>query len=133
MKKCSYCKKPFENLVIDHIVPLKSGGTDRESNLTLACEECNSLKSDKSLSEFLSERKIVGFKKSNPNEIPDSWFKKNWEETQFIHKVRITKEDLDYLKVIKGRQSMARKLQEIINKHRLSNGGANAKQKYGTT
>lgn len=46
--KCAYCHgvllydQPFH---IDHIVPLAKGGTNDESNLTLACPLCNSRKS----------------------------------------------------------------------------------------
>lgn len=47
--------------------------------------------------------------------------KRGWEDTDFVQKVRITREDLEYLKRIKGKMSIARQLQEIIKKERLEN------------
>lgn len=44
--------------------------------------------------------------------------KKDWDDNEFTERIRITKEDRDYIKKIKGKTSMARKLQEIISKHR---------------
>lgn len=50
---CQYCgrKAPDVLLQIDHIEPVSKGGTDDLLNLTTACKDCNSGKSDKSLSE----------------------------------------------------------------------------------
>ncbi len=52
-KHCVYCGKKNCHLEIDHIVPRSKGGTDRLSNLTLACRECNQSKDNKSLKTFL--------------------------------------------------------------------------------
>src|SRR5712691_1843443 len=41
-------------LQIDHIHPRATGGTDRISNLTLACEPCNSKKGDQEVQVFLA-------------------------------------------------------------------------------
>lgn len=41
---CVYCSAT-ENLVVDHMVPVKLGGTDDIDNLALACKACNSGKS----------------------------------------------------------------------------------------
>ncbi len=43
---------------------------------------------------------------------------KNWNESKFSKKVRITDEDLEYLKTIRGKLSIAGKLSEIIGKHK---------------
>lgn len=50
---CQYCgrKAPDVLLQIDHIEPIAKGGTNDLLNLTTACKECNSGKSDKRLSE----------------------------------------------------------------------------------
>lgn len=49
--RCGYCLSPqhlvMARLEIEHIIPLAKGGTDKESNLWLACPICNSHKSDK--------------------------------------------------------------------------------------
>ena len=49
---CVYCKKrdvPFE---LDHIRPKSRGGSDRPSNLCLACHECNQAKGNRTAREF---------------------------------------------------------------------------------
>lgn len=48
---CQYCgaQPPKVVLVIDHIVPVASGGDNDISNLLAACEACNLGKTDKSL------------------------------------------------------------------------------------
>ena len=54
-RECAYCGKenvPFE---IDHIHPRSKGGSDRVSNLTLACHDCNQKKGSLLISEFLTD------------------------------------------------------------------------------
>jgi 5-methylcytosine-specific restriction endonuclease McrA len=48
---CSYCGAPAEH--IDHIVPLRRGGSGDWDNLTAACAACNMSKSTKSLLAFM--------------------------------------------------------------------------------
>ena len=55
-RKCVYCGQQNVPLEIEHIVPKASGGSNRVSNLTLACHECNQKKSDKPIEEFLSDK-----------------------------------------------------------------------------
>ncbi len=43
--------------------------------------------------------------------------KKDWKDNEFTEKIRITKQDRDYIKRIRGQTSMARKLQEIIKSY----------------
>lgn len=50
--KCAYCKGSNGQFVIDHIVPVASGGTCDLENLCLACAECNGMKSDTRLPEM---------------------------------------------------------------------------------
>lgn len=50
--RCVYCHKaggPFE---VDHIVPKSRNGSNRVSNLCLACHECNVAKGDKTAAEW---------------------------------------------------------------------------------
>ncbi|MDR1166256.1 MAG: RRXRR domain-containing protein [Deltaproteobacteria bacterium] len=54
--KCSYCGKDGAPLQIDHVVPKAKGGSDRVSNLTLACPECNRKKGSRDLKTFLAEK-----------------------------------------------------------------------------
>jgi 5-methylcytosine-specific restriction endonuclease McrA len=51
-RKCAYCGKkdvPFE---IEHITPKARDGSDRVSNLTLACHDCNDKKGTQTAAEF---------------------------------------------------------------------------------
>ena len=51
-RKCAYCKKNNLPLQIEHIIPKIRGGTDRVSNLTLACDRCNKKKDKQTAEEF---------------------------------------------------------------------------------
>ncbi len=51
-RKCAYCGKTGVPLEVEHIVPKSRGGTDRVSNLTIACRKCNLKKGDKTAEEF---------------------------------------------------------------------------------
>lgn len=54
---CVYCTAPLaeDTFVIDHLVPLARGGTNRKHNLVAACENCNRRKSDSEAVQFLRE------------------------------------------------------------------------------
>jgi len=54
-RKCAYCGITGMPLQIDHIEPKSCGGSNRISNLTLACAKCNAAKSNRPVEEFLSE------------------------------------------------------------------------------
>ncbi|MEU5347078.1 RNA-guided endonuclease IscB [Streptomyces sp. NPDC020766] len=51
---CAYCGATGVPLNIDHIRPRSRGGTDRISNLTLACIPCNQTKDNTPVEEFLA-------------------------------------------------------------------------------
>ncbi|MDA8120372.1 RNA-guided endonuclease IscB [Acidiferrobacter thiooxydans] len=53
-RQCAYCDAEHAPLTIDHIHPTSRGGSDRVSNLTLACFPCNQRKSNRPLTEFLA-------------------------------------------------------------------------------
>jgi 5-methylcytosine-specific restriction endonuclease McrA len=53
---CAYCGDKDVPLEVDHIHPRSKGGTDRVSNLTLACHVCNQKKGNKDVSEFLKKK-----------------------------------------------------------------------------
>jgi 5-methylcytosine-specific restriction endonuclease McrA len=55
-RKCAYCgaeSVPFE---VEHIQPKSKGGSDRVSNLTLACHDCNQKKGNRDIKEFLAKK-----------------------------------------------------------------------------
>jgi 5-methylcytosine-specific restriction endonuclease McrA len=51
-RKCVYCAMKDTPLEIEHIIPKSRGGSDRVSNLTLACSSCNQKKGNKTADEF---------------------------------------------------------------------------------
>jgi 5-methylcytosine-specific restriction endonuclease McrA len=52
-RKCAYCEKDQIPLQIEHVIPRSKGGSNRISNLCLACEKCNQKKADRPVEEFL--------------------------------------------------------------------------------
>jgi 5-methylcytosine-specific restriction endonuclease McrA len=48
---CAYCGTTTGQIVVDHILPQSRGGTDRWSNLVLACAACNARKGDRTPEE----------------------------------------------------------------------------------
>jgi 5-methylcytosine-specific restriction endonuclease McrA len=51
---CAYCDATNVPLQIEHVDPNSRGGSNRVSNLTLACEPCNIKKAARSIDEFLA-------------------------------------------------------------------------------
>jgi len=51
-RKCVYCGTDNVPLQMEHIVPKARGGTNRVSNLVLACEPCNKKKGNQTAKEF---------------------------------------------------------------------------------
>ncbi|TDD88517.1 HNH endonuclease [Actinomadura darangshiensis] len=58
-RACAYCGATGTPLNIDHIRPSSRSGSDRVSNLTLACIPCNQVKSNRLVTEFLAGRPDV--------------------------------------------------------------------------
>ncbi|MGK7928749.1 MAG: RNA-guided endonuclease IscB [Spirulina sp.] len=53
-RKCAYCSAENMPLEVEHIKPKSKGGSDRVSNLTLACRPCNQTKGNQEIEQFLS-------------------------------------------------------------------------------
>jgi hypothetical protein len=55
-KKCVYCLIDVseDSYVLDHIIPVSKGGTNRKFNLVTSCEGCNQRKQDEDAIHFLS-------------------------------------------------------------------------------
>ncbi len=51
-RHCAYCGQGDVPLELEHIIPNSRGGSDRVSNLTLACRPCNQRKGDQTAAEF---------------------------------------------------------------------------------
>jgi 5-methylcytosine-specific restriction endonuclease McrA len=51
-RRCAYCGTTDGALEVEHILPRSRGGSDRVSNLTLACHACNERKGTRTAAEF---------------------------------------------------------------------------------
>ena len=54
-RTCVYCGAEHVPLEIDHIHPRSKGGSDRVSNLTIACHDCNQAKGNSPIEQFLAK------------------------------------------------------------------------------
>lgn len=53
-RTCAYCDTSTSSrLEVEHVIPRSKGGSDRISNLVLACHDCNQKKGSSDLSDFL--------------------------------------------------------------------------------
>ncbi len=52
---CAYCDAKETKLEIEHVIPIKSGGSNRVSNLVMACRPCNKKKDNLPLEKFLND------------------------------------------------------------------------------
>ena len=55
-RKCAYCGAENLPLQVEHIHPKAKGGSNRISNLCLACEKCNTKKGTQDLQVFLAKK-----------------------------------------------------------------------------
>lgn len=55
-RKCTYCSKGNIPLQIEHMVARANGGSNRITNLCLACEKCNQRKGTEDLAVFLKDK-----------------------------------------------------------------------------
>lgn len=58
-RTCAYCGKKDVPLQIEHIAPKANGGSNRVSNLTLACQPCNQRKGSQPITDFLKGKPEV--------------------------------------------------------------------------
>lgn len=55
--KCPCCRRPLgQDYHLDHIMPLKRGGPNEDSNIQLLCPDCNMSKHAKHPVDFMQER-----------------------------------------------------------------------------
>ena len=55
-RKCAYCSVENVPLQVEHIQPKAKGGSNKISNLCLACEKCNIKKGTKDIKDFLAKK-----------------------------------------------------------------------------
>ncbi len=58
-RQCAYCGAKDVPLQVEHIQPRAHGGSNRCSNLTLACESCNRKKGTQEIQDFLKQKPDV--------------------------------------------------------------------------
>ncbi|MBD1829667.1 RNA-guided endonuclease IscB [Microcoleus vaginatus GB1-A2] len=58
-RQCAYCGVKDVPLEIEHIQPKSQGGSDRISNLCLACHKCNQRKGNRDIKDFLKGKSDV--------------------------------------------------------------------------
>ncbi|MEG3906267.1 HNH endonuclease, partial [Microcoleus sp. B4-C5] len=58
-RKCAYCGITDTPLQVEHIHPKAKGGSNRVSNLCLACDACNKKKGTQGIEQFLSKKPEV--------------------------------------------------------------------------
>jgi 5-methylcytosine-specific restriction endonuclease McrA len=58
-RKCTYCGVTNTPLQVEHIHPKAKGGTNRVSNLCLACDPCNKKKDTQEIEQFLAKKPDV--------------------------------------------------------------------------
>ncbi len=51
-RQCAYCKTSRVPLQVEHLIPKSRGGSDRASNLVIACDACNKRKGTRTAEEF---------------------------------------------------------------------------------
>ncbi len=74
---CGYDGRSFPNwlqLTIDHIVPVRQGGTDDDDNKVTTCQACNSITSRMEFPKGMSKQEIVSQKKQRVQERQSKYF-----------------------------------------------------------
>lgn len=58
---CAYCGKEIsvKDMQVDHIIPVRNGGTDKIANLNPSCRRCNHYKRASSLESFRKKLKTI--------------------------------------------------------------------------
>jgi 5-methylcytosine-specific restriction endonuclease McrA len=51
-RRCAYCQQSSKKFQVEHLIPRSRGGSDRLSNLVLACDSCNIAKGERTAQEF---------------------------------------------------------------------------------
>ena len=59
--RCGICGKPikFEEMTVDHKIPLSKGGTNAFNNLQPACHACNCIKGAMDINELLQATALI--------------------------------------------------------------------------
>lgn len=89
---CTYCDASAGATVVlemDHITPLAKGGVHEWTNLQPSCAECNRLKADRDVAEWLSL--AAGHEVDDSSALPDPMHAPAVDDrSQILHKVTFT-------------------------------------------
>jgi len=58
-RRCVYCGATDTRLEVEHVVPRSKGGSNRVSNLVIACHPCNQSKGNQDIKDFLARKPDV--------------------------------------------------------------------------
>lgn len=58
-RECAYCGETDVRLEVEHVVAKANGGSNRVSNLCIACTECNGKKATRRIEDFLKQKPLV--------------------------------------------------------------------------
>ncbi|MDJ0747353.1 MAG: RNA-guided endonuclease IscB, partial [Xenococcaceae cyanobacterium MO_167.B27] len=58
-RTCAYCGSRDVPLEVEHTLPKSKGGSNRVSNLAIACVPCNQAKSNLDIQEFLADKPSI--------------------------------------------------------------------------
>ena len=58
-RRCAYCNATDTRLEVEHVIPRSLGGSNRVSNLAIACHSCNRAKGNQDIKDFLSGKPDV--------------------------------------------------------------------------
>lgn len=59
--RCYWCGYHMKQITIDHLVPISLGGNNRDENLVVSCQRCNSRK-DNSLPDAYIRKELLKVK-----------------------------------------------------------------------
>lgn len=111
---CEYCFAPQkyspQSFSVEHILPISKKGSDDLENLALACQGCNSFKSDKIFAtDPLNEKKVRLF---NPRK--DIWSKHFVWSDDFLEIIGLTAKGRGTVKLLKLNREEVVNLRELL-------------------
>lgn len=56
--RCAYCNKQSLSCTLDHVFPTSLGGDNTLNNIAVCCEQCNLLKGDMLLTDFIKKYNV---------------------------------------------------------------------------
>jgi 5-methylcytosine-specific restriction endonuclease McrA len=117
-RKCAYCGAENTPLQIEHIQPRAKGGSNRESNLTLACRCCNEKKAALPIEVFLAKKPEV-LKQLLSQTKPSLRDAAAVNTTRWVLFNRLQKTGLDVRSASGGRTKFNRQTHKIPKTHAL--------------